>query len=139
MTSSQGGKFIFFHWSNSTVPTISVTFFSKSLKMKLFVATGLAVATANECGSCWEPDAYGTCVPQSGKVTTTCGSNSIQVQIDPCLFEGTHTYAGSDFKFNIYFIKYKKYFEIHIKMHLLVLVKEKSLPPASYRNKADCW
>ena len=65
--------------------------------MKLFVATGLAVATANECGSCWEPDADGTCVPQSGKVTTTCGSNTIQVQIDPCLLEGTHTYAGSDF------------------------------------------
>ena len=74
--------------------------------MKLFVATGLAVATANECGSCWESDAYGTCVPQSGKITTTCGSNSIQVQIDPCLFEGTHTYAVSDFKFNIDYIKY---------------------------------
>ena len=64
--------------------------------MKLFVATGLAVASANECGSCWEADADGVCVPQSGKVTTTCGSNSIQVQIDPCLFEGTHNYAGWD-------------------------------------------
>ena len=75
--------------------------------MKLFVATGLAVATANECGSCWEPNADGTgCVPQSGKVTTTCGSNTIQVQIDPCLLEGTHTYAGSDLKDNIYYIKY---------------------------------
>ena len=75
--------------------------------MKLFVATGLAVATANECGSCWEPNADGTgCVPQSGKVTTTCGSNTIQVQIDPCLLEGTHTYAGQDLKLNIYYNKY---------------------------------
>ena len=63
--------------------------------MKLFVATvGVAVTTANECGSCWEADADGICVPQAGKVTTTCGSNTIQVQIDPCLLDGTHTYAG---------------------------------------------
>ena len=61
--------------------------------MKLFVATvGLAVATANECGSCWEADTDGNCVPQAGKVTTTCGSNSINVEIDPCLLEGTHPY-----------------------------------------------
>ena len=61
--------------------------------MKLFVATaGLAIATANECGSCWEADADGNCVPQAGKVTTTCGSNTINVEIDPCLLEGTHPY-----------------------------------------------
>ena len=64
------------------------------METQLFVATGLAVATANECGSCWELDADDNCVPKSGKVTTTCGSNTINVQIDPCLFEGTHTYTG---------------------------------------------
>jgi hypothetical protein len=35
------------------------------------------------------------CVPQAGKVTTTCGSNTIQVQIDPCLLDGTHTYSDA--------------------------------------------
>ena len=61
--------------------------------MKLFVATaGLAIATANECGSCWEAGDDGNCVPQAGKVTTTCGSNTINVEIDPCLLEGTHPY-----------------------------------------------
>ena len=62
--------------------------------VKFFVATGLAVATATDCGTCWEADESGQCVPQAGKVTTTCGSNSIQVSIESCLLEGTHSFAG---------------------------------------------
>ena len=64
--------------------------------VKFFVATGLAVASATDCGTCWEADESGQCVPQAGKVTTTCGSNSIQVTIDACLLEGTHNYADRD-------------------------------------------
>ena len=63
--------------------------------VKFFLATGLAVASANECGTCWEADDAGQCVPQAGLVTTTCGSNSIQVSIDACLLEGTHDYADA--------------------------------------------
>ena len=63
--------------------------------VKFFIATGLAVASANECGTCWEADEAGQCVPQAGLVTTTCGSNSIQVSINACLLEGTHDYADA--------------------------------------------
>ena len=66
--------------------------------VKFFIATGLAVASATDCGNCWEADESGQCVPKAGSVKTTCGSNSIQVSIDSCLLDGTHNYAGLDSK-----------------------------------------
>ena len=92
--------------------------------MKLFVASGVALASGNDCGTCWTLDASNTCVPQTGKVTTTCGSNSIQVQIDPCLFEGTHNHAGLDFEIcsAYYFCQTYELDKIHLKMHLSVPV-----------------
>ena len=62
--------------------------------VKVFVVTGLAVTSASECGTCWEMDDAGQCVPKAGYITTTCGSNSMQVSIDACLLEETHNYAG---------------------------------------------
>jgi len=57
--------------------------------MKLFGATILGAATATStCGTCWEADADGNCVPESGKVTTICGSNTMKMIIDTCLLEG---------------------------------------------------
>jgi len=64
--------------------------------VKFFVATGLAVASATDCGECWELDfGTGKCVPQSDKVTTICGSNTIKMVIDSCILEETHNYEGA--------------------------------------------
>lgn len=69
--------------------------------VKFFVAAGLAVTSATECGTCWEADAVtGECEPKTGKVRTVCSSDGIKMEIDPCVFEGTYNhgdaYVGSD-------------------------------------------
>lgn len=64
--------------------------------VKFFVATGLAMASASECGNCWETDAVtGQCRPKADKVKTICGSDTMPMEIDFCLFEGTHDYSSA--------------------------------------------
>jgi len=69
--------------------------------VKFFVATSLAVASATGCGECWDAvtdvngDATGECKPKADKVKTLCGSDTMSMEIDSCLFEGTHDYASA--------------------------------------------
>ena len=71
--------------------------------VKLFIASGLALANAqsDDCGLCWERNESGQCVPESGKISTTCGPNAISVSIDTCVLDGTHVYSGMDLIFYV--------------------------------------
>ncbi len=69
--------------------------------VKFFVATGLAVAAATECGECWDAvtdavtvDVTGQCKPKAGKVLVNCGSNTMSILFDSCLFKDTHDFAS---------------------------------------------
>jgi hypothetical protein len=69
--------------------------------VKFFVATSLAVASATGWCLSWDAvtdvngDATGECKPKADKVKTLCGSATMSMEIDSCLFEGTHDYASA--------------------------------------------
>ena len=87
--------------------------------MKIFIAALAATAIANElncsndnggcshtcnkekavceCPKCWELSDDGlTCVPASGMVSTICRANTMTMNINTCVLDGSHDYEGTD-------------------------------------------